>query len=186
MRRVKNEAPASRQKLIVIVFVPLPSLVTSEIVWLTEPFPLIEAGPEVIPPPAGLIAALDPFEQFSLTLESTPAVAWTPMEFSVGPVVMRQLFTTLTVTPSRAVAVDASAFGFWRKRINTNSPRSRLANFRSVEAEPLTLDLPPLEQTLSEPLGETPATSVVGFTACSLTPMVTKWGDQFIASTDSQ
>jgi hypothetical protein len=25
--------------------------------------------------------------------------------------------------------------------------------------------------------------TVAGFTTCSLTPMVTKWGDQFIAST---
>jgi len=37
---------------------------------------------------------------------------------------------------------------------------------------------------LSEPLGETLATLVAGFTACSLIPMVTKWGNQFIASTD--
>jgi hypothetical protein len=41
-----------------------------------------------------------------------------------------------------------------------------------------------LEHAFSEPLGETLATLVVGFTACSLIPMVTKWGNQFIASTD--
>jgi hypothetical protein len=43
---------------------------------------------------------------------------------------------------------------------------------------------PLLEHAFSEPLGETLATLVVGFTACSLIPMVTKWGNQFIASTD--
>jgi hypothetical protein len=41
-----------------------------------------------------------------------------------------------------------------------------------------------LEHGLSEPLGEMLATMVAGFTTRSLTPMVTKWGDQFIASTD--
>ncbi len=57
---------------------------------------------------------------------------------------MRQLLTTLTVTPSWAVVKPASAFGLWRKRMTANKPRSRLARFGSVEAEQFKSDLPPL------------------------------------------
>ncbi len=55
---------------------------------------------------------------------------------------MRQLLTTLTVTLSRAVTEAASAFELWRKQMTANKPRIRLAIFRNVEAEQLTIDYP--------------------------------------------
>ncbi len=55
------------------------------------------------------------------------------MEFPVELVVMRQLLTTLTVTPSCAVAEAASTFGLWRKRMTANKLRSLLASFESVQ-----------------------------------------------------
>jgi len=55
---------------------------------------------------------------------------------------MRQLLTTLTVTLSRAVTEAASAFELWREKMTANKPRIRLAIFKNVEAEQLTIDYP--------------------------------------------
>lgn len=84
--------------------------------------------------------ALEPLEQFNLTLASTPTVSATFVEVSVEFVVMRQPLTTVALMPSCAVAVAASEYEFGRKRLSANELTNRPASFRSVEVEELTID----------------------------------------------